>query len=230
MAITVDRRRFLVSAATLAALPRAALAGAQQYEPLADAVRNALAAQIAEARPPERRIDDPNQRVAHLGWLGEMSERLKPKIPEFNLRVEFLKTLDYECVRAGLDRQMVLGLIQVESNFRKYAISSAGARGYMQVMPFWTGVIGDGEPARLFDMRANLRYGCTILRHYLDIERGNLFRALGRYNGSLGRAEYPNMVLAAWKRWEARAPAPRPEPAGVNQVATASASALPAGR
>jgi soluble lytic murein transglycosylase-like protein len=202
VSIAVDRRRFLVSAAVLAALPRVARAGAQKYEPLADAVRNALAAQIADSRPPERRMDDPNQRVAHLGWLGEMSERLKTKIPEFNPRVEFLKTLDYECVRAGLDRQLVLGLIQVESNFRKYAISVAGARGLMQVMPFWTTVIGDGDPRRLFDMRTNLRYGTVILRHYLDIEQGDLFMALGRYNGSRGRREYPDAVHAAWKnRW-----------------------------
>ena len=201
VSITIGRRSFLISAAALAALPRAAYAGAQQYEPLADAVRNALAAQIAEARPPERRIDDPNQRVAHLGWLGEMSERLKPKIPEFNLRVEFLKTLDYECVRAGLDRQMVLGLIQVESNFRKYAISVAGARGLMQVMPFWVKELG--EPGHnLFQERINLRYGCTILRHYLDRERGDLFMALGRYNGSRGRADYPNLVFGARRAWD----------------------------
>jgi soluble lytic murein transglycosylase-like protein len=107
----------------------------------------------------------------------------------------------YEAQRAGLDPHMVLGLIQVESNFRRHAISSAGARGYMQVMPFWTSVIGDGDPSALFDARTNLRYGCVILRHYIDIERGDLFRALGRYNGSLGRPEYPNAVLAAWKRW-----------------------------
>lgn len=202
MANVFDRRRLLVSAAALAALPRAAFAGAQIYEPLADAVRNALAAQIAEARPPERRIDDPQQKVAHLAWLGEMSERLKTKVPEYNLRIEFLKTLDYECVRAGLDRQLVLGLIQVESNFRKYAISVAGARGLMQVMPFWTKVIGDGETRRLFDMRTNLRYGTVILRHYLDMEQGDLFMALGRYNGSRGRREYPDAVHAAWKtRW-----------------------------
>ena len=208
MSITGDRRRFLICAAALAALPRAAIAGAQKYEPLADAVRNALAAQIAEARPPERRIDDPNQRVAHLGWLGEMSERLKTKIPEFQVRVEFLKTLDYECVRAGLERQLVLGLIQVESNFRKYAISVAGARGLMQVMPFWTNVIGDGDPRRLFDMRTNLRYGTVILRHYLDIEQGDLFMALGRYNGSRGRPEYPDAVHAAWKKRWFYGPAP----------------------
>jgi soluble lytic murein transglycosylase-like protein len=203
-----DRRRFLIAAAASLALPRAAFAGAQKYEPLADAVRNALAAQIADARPPERRVDDPNERLAHFGWLGEMSERLKRRIPEFDLRLEFLKTVDYECLRAGLDRQLVLGLIQVESNFRKYAISVAGARGLMQVMPFWTKVIGDGEVRRLFDMRTNLRYGTVILRHYLDIERGDLFMALGRYNGSRGRREYPDAVLAAWKnRWH-YAPSP----------------------
>ncbi len=202
MPTDVDRRRLLVAAAALVALPKPALAGAQIYEPLADAVRNALAAQIAETRPPERRIDDTGQKVAHVAWLGEMSERLKTKIPEYPLRIEFLKTLDYECVRAGLDRQLVLGLIQVESNFRKYAISVAGARGLMQVMPFWTKVIGDGEPRRLFDARTNLRYGTVILRHYLDLEQGDLFMALGRYNGSRGRREYPDAVLAAWKtRW-----------------------------
>ena len=211
---SADRRRLLIAAAALVALPRAAFAGAQKYEPLADAVRNALAAQIAEARPPERPIDGPNQRIAHLGWLGEMSERLKARIPEFNMRVEFLKTLDYECLRAGLDRQLVLGLIQVESNFRKYAISVAGARGLMQVMPFWTKVIGDGEPRRLFDMRTNLRYGTVILRHYLDIERGDLFMALGRYNGSRGRSEYPDAVHAAWKSRWAYAPSPIEVPAG----------------
>jgi hypothetical protein len=208
-----DRRRFLVTAAALAAVPRAAFAGAQQYEPLADAVRNALAAQIADTRPPERPIDGPSQRIAYLGWLGEMSERLKTRIPEFNMRVEFLKTLDYECLRAGLDRQLVLGLIQVESNFRKYAISVAGARGLMQVMPFWTKVIGDGDPRRLFDMRTNLRYGTVILRHYLDTERGDLFMALGRYNGSRGRREYPEAVYAAWKNRWSYAPSPLDLPA-----------------
>jgi soluble lytic murein transglycosylase-like protein len=202
------RRRLLLSLAAFAALPRAALAGAQQYEPLADAVRNALAAQIAEAGPPERRFDTPEQRMAFVGWLGDMSERLKQRVPERAVRVEFLQTVHYEAARSGLDRQLVLGLIQVESNFRKYAISVAGARGYMQVMPFWTDVIGDGDPRRLFDMRTNLRYGTVILRHYLDIERGDLFMALGRYNGSRGRSEYPDAVLAAWKgRWNYDAPA-----------------------
>jgi soluble lytic murein transglycosylase-like protein len=134
--------------------------------------------------------------------------------PEYRQRIEFLHAVRYEAQRAGLDPHLVLGLIEVESNFRRYAVSGAGARGYMQVMPFWTRLIGDADSAKLFDERTNLRYGCTILRHYLDIERGDLFRALGRYNGSLGRAEYPNAVLRAWKRWQyapQRAPQPAPE-------------------
>ncbi len=183
--------------------PRAAGAGAQQYEPMAEAVRNALAAQIADSRPPVRSFDKPEERLAYVDWLSVMSGRLVRRKPEYELRMDFLRTLDYECVRAGLDRQMVLGLIQVESNFRKYAVSVAGARGYMQVMPFWTKVLGDGDVRKLFDMRANLRYGCLILRHYLDIEKGDLFLALGRYNGSRGRPEYPNSVMAAWQRdWQ----------------------------
>jgi len=195
------RRRLLIFSAALV-LPRAVRAGAQQYEPLADAVRGALTAQIADSRPPVRRFEQIDERLAFLAWAGEMSERLSTRITDYDARVEFLKTVDYESARAGLDRQLVLGLIQVESNFRKYAISIAGARGLMQVMPFWTRLIGDGEPRHLFDMRTNLRYGTVILRHYLDIEKGDLFMALGRYNGSRGRPEYPNSVLAAWKnRW-----------------------------
>jgi soluble lytic murein transglycosylase-like protein len=200
------RRAFLAGGAGaltclgLAAWPRAASAGAQQYEPMAEAVRNALAAQVADSRPPVRSFDKPEERVAYVDWLSAMSARLVRRKPEYELRMDFLRTLDYEAARAGLDRQMVLGLIQVESNFRKYAVSVAGARGYMQVMPFWTKVLGDGDVRKLFDMRANLRYGCIILRHYLDMEKGDLFLALGRYNGSRGRPEYPNAVMAAWQR------------------------------
>ena len=208
----VCRRRFLFGAAALALLPGGAKAGAQKYEPLADSVQLALASQIADTRPPQRSFTTVDERLSFLAWLAEMSERLKARIADYNARVEFLRTLDYECARAGLDRQLVLGLIQVESNFRKYAVSVAGARGYMQVMPFWTQLIGDSEPRRLFEMRSNLRYGNVILRHYLDIEGGDLFMALGRYNGSRGRPQYPNAVLAAWRgRWHYDAPA-RPAP------------------
>jgi soluble lytic murein transglycosylase-like protein len=196
------RRSLMLCAGALALAPRAAFAGAQKYEPLADAVRVALAGQIADSRPPERAFQSMDERLAFLAWMGQMSDRLKARMSDYNARVEFLKTLDYEAMRAGLDRQLLLGLIQVESNFRKYAVSVAGARGYMQVMPFWTDVIGNGEPRRLFEMRTNLRYGSVILRHYLDIEKGDIFMALGRYNGSRGRAQYPDAVLAAWKnRW-----------------------------
>jgi len=119
-------------------------------------------------------------------------------MPNRLARDEFLVTVHYEAKRAGLDPQLVLGVIQVESAFRKYAVSKAGARGYMQVMPFWVKLIGERHH-NLFHLRTNLRYGCMILRHYLDIEKGNLYRALGRYNGSLGQPEYPNMVVRAWQ-------------------------------
>lgn len=197
-----SRRALLLSAGAAFAFPAVVRAGAQQYEPLADSVRAALAAQIADDRPPERRFNSMDERLAYLAWLGDMSERLqlRGRIGDYAARVEFLKTLDYEALRAGLDRQLVLGLIQVESNFRKYAISVAGARGFMQVMPFWTELIGDGNAKRLFEMRTNLRYGAVILRHYLAIEKGDLFMALGRYNGSRGRPPYPDAVLAAWKK------------------------------
>lgn len=196
------RRALVLSTGVLLAYPVAVRAGAQKYEPLADSVRAALAAQIADDRAPERRFNSIDERLAYLAWLGEMSERLQSRgrIGDYAARVEFLKTLDYEALRAGLDRQLVLGLIQVESNFRKYAISVAGARGFMQVMPFWTELIGDGNPKRLFEMRTNLRYGSVILRHYLDIEKGDLFMALGRYNGSRGRPQYPDAVLAAMRK------------------------------
>jgi len=203
-----SRRRLLLAAGAALVVPRAVYAGAQKYEPLADAVRVALASQIADTRPPERTFATMDERLAFLAWMGEMSERLKGRIHDYDARVEFLKTLDYEAPRAGLDRQLVLGLITVESNFRKYAVSVAGARGYMQVMPFWTRLIGDGESRRLFEMRSNLRYGNVILRHYLDIEQGDLYMALGRYNGSRGRPQYPNAVLAAWRgRWHYEPPA-----------------------
>jgi soluble lytic murein transglycosylase-like protein len=185
-----------------------AVAGQQVYEPMSASVRTALAAAIADDRSaPEPRFVSVVEKV---DWLASMSAQLPRKWkPEYQQRVEFLKSVRYEAQRAGLDPHLVLGLIEVESYFRRYAVSSAGARGYMQVMPFWTDVIGDGDASRLFDMRANLRYGCTILRHYIDLERGDLFRALGRYNGSLGRAEYPNAVLKAWKKWEQRMPPAR---------------------
>lgn len=177
-------------------------AGNQKEEAMADSVQLALSHSIKDARPPQTSFADIDQRIVYLRWLGEMSDRLKKKLPDIQMRLEFLKTTWYEARRAGLDPGLVLGLMQVESNFRKYAVSSAGARGYMQVMPFWSRVVGDSDPGKLFSMQANLRYGCSILRMYIDMEGGNLFFALGRYNGSRGRDSYPNAVLTAWKRWE----------------------------
>ncbi len=188
-------------AAAAVAFAGLAHAGAQVEEPLADAVRSALAAAVQDAVPPKASFDRIEERLAYLRWLAATSERLKNRKAEHATRVEFLEAVWYESRRAGLEPELVLGLIQVESGFRKYAVSKAGARGYMQVMPFWARLIGGGDPARLFHMQANLRFGCVILRHYLDLERGDLFMALGRYNGSRGRAEYPNAVLAARRTW-----------------------------
>ncbi|MFN3860727.1 MAG: lytic transglycosylase domain-containing protein [Roseateles sp.] len=185
----------------LLAAPLLARAGAQIEEPLIDSVRSALSAAIAQAAPPRPQFDNVDARMAYLRWLGTMSERLKKRKTEAQIRIEFLETVWYEARRAGLEPSLVLGLIQVESGFRKYAISTAGARGYMQVMPFWARSIGDGNASRLFHMQTNLRFGCVILRHYLDREKGDLFMALGRYNGSRGRPEYPNAVFAARRQW-----------------------------
>ena len=197
------RRAVLLGVATLPGWPWApARAGAQIEEPLVDAVRSALSASVADLAPPRPRFDQIDQRLAYLRWLGDASQRLRPRKAEHQTRVEFLETVWYESRRAGLQTSLVLGLIQVESGFRKYAISSAGARGYMQVMPFWTRVIGDGDASRLFHLQTNIRFGCVILRHYLDVEKGDLFLALGRYNGSRGRAEYPNLVFGARRQWD----------------------------
>jgi soluble lytic murein transglycosylase-like protein len=177
-------------------------AGNQKEEALADSVRLALARAIQDSRPPRPVFRDAAARARYDAWFAEMSGRLRKRLPDDLVRTEFLESAWYESTRAGLDPGLVLGLIQVESAYRKYAISLAGARGYMQVMPFWTKIIGDSNRRALFDMQTNLRYGCSILRMYVDMEGGNLYLALGRYNGSRGRPEYPNAVLAAWKKWQ----------------------------
>ena len=171
--------------------------GAQVYQPLSASVRGILHRAVSDHAAPKSAFT--SQQEADT-WLFNMSRHLEKRIPDAAYRMDFLRTAHYEATRAGLDPQMVLGLIEVESGFRKYAVSSAGARGYMQVMPFWVNLIGDRKD-NLFHLRSNLRYGCTILRHYLDMENGDIFRALGRYNGSLGKAEYPNMVRAAWRKY-----------------------------
>ena len=199
-------RRFAGVAAAvalaLASLP--AGAGTQTEERLAPSVVTVLSAAISDQPVPV----DYGNRGELRQWMDEMSRRLASKVTDGRTREEFLATVHYEATRAGLDPQLVLGVIQYESAFRKYAISSAGARGYMQVMPFWTGLIGSGDNNNLFHLRTNLRYGCVILRHYLDVESGDVYRALGRYNGSLGRPEYPTGVMTAVNRSWQFAPAP----------------------
>ena len=201
----ISRRAALLSLASglgLWSVAERVQAGRQLEEPLVDSVRTALSSAIANHAPPVPEFTDTESRLRYLRWMGSMSERLRKKKPEWQVRQEFLQTIWYESRRAGLDTAMVLGLVQVESNFRKFAVSSVGARGYMQIMPFWTRVLADGDAGKLFHMQTNLRFGCVILRHYLDREGGDLFLALGRYNGSRGRPPYPNAVFAAQKLWE----------------------------
>ena len=174
-------------------------AGNQREEPLGNSVKAMMQKSISDLASPKLMFASQNEGEA---WLLDMSDRLKKRLPDQSYREEFLRSVHYEATRAGLDPQLVMGLIQVESAFKKYAVSSVGARGYMQVMPFWVKSIGSPDQ-NLFHLRLNLRYGCTILRHYLNIERGDLYRALGRYNGSLGKPQYPNLVVGAWKKnWQ----------------------------
>lgn len=172
-------------------------AGAQEEEILAPSVAAQMRGAVADLAAPK--LIFPTKAEGDY-WLAEMSRRMEKRIPDEYTRINFLTSVQYEAARAGLDPALVLGLIQVESAFHKYAISSVSARGYMQVMPFWVKYIGTSEH-NLFHLRTNLRFGCTILRHYLNLEKGSLYLALGRYNGSRGKPDYPNAVFAAWKNW-----------------------------
>ena len=207
-------------AALLVIAPAAVRAGAQIEEELAANVQNSLHRSVSDYPAPHLVFATD---VEGWAWLADMSSRLASKIPDAQTRRDFLITVQYEASRAGLDPQLVLGLIQHESNFRKYAVSSAQARGYMQVMPFWVRQIGNPEHD-LFNLRTNLRYGCTILRYYLDRENGDYFRALGRYNGSLGRAEYPDAVLAMMRRHWTWNPSPASSGAGQAPLGVSSSS------
>lgn len=192
----------------------AAWAGTQREEHLADSVRIALSSAVADLPPPTPYLPTPQDEQAYQQWLAhtqtQLAKRLRNKqgqwrLPELaspELQLAFLQTVWYESQRAALEPSLVLGLIEVESGFRKFAISSAGARGAMQVMPFWTRQLGTGDASVLFQWQANLRFGCVILRHYLSIEQGDLNLALGRYNGSRGQLAYPRAVLAAQRRWQ----------------------------
>jgi soluble lytic murein transglycosylase-like protein len=201
---------FLLGLALL--VPSTAMAGAQREERLAPSVVAGLAHAIADAPVPTGDAGRPEVQP----WISEMSRRIAQRVPDERERRELLATVHYEALRAGLDPQLVLGVIYHESGFRKYAISIANARGYMQVMPFWVKLIGSSDH-NLFNLRTNLRYGTTILRHYLDIEKGDVYRALGRYNGSLGRPEYPTAVMAAVNRRFAYVPV---GPTAANAIGT----------
>ncbi len=191
----------------VALLPQRVQAGAQVEEPLADSVRSALAAAVNDSAPPKPVFENIEARLVYLRWLGEMSTRLRKRITEPVVREDFLETLWYQSKREGLEPSLMLGLVQVESGFRQHVVSKAGARGYTQVMPFWARLIGDGDERHLFKVQANLAFGCVILRHYLNREKGDMYMALGRYNGSRGRPEYPNAVFAAQRLWVYKPPA-----------------------
>ncbi|WP_323175566.1 lytic transglycosylase domain-containing protein [Neisseria cinerea] len=198
LSVNTYRRRLLCAAGALLLSPLAQ-AGAQREETLADDVASVMRSSVGSINPARLVFDNPKEGER---WLSAMSARLARFVPDEEERRRLLVNIQYESSRAGLDTQIVLGLIEVESAFRQYAISGVGARGLMQVMPFWKNYIG--KPAHnLFDIRTNLRYGCTILRHYQNLEKGNIVRALARFNGSLGSNKYPNAVLGAWRnRWQ----------------------------
>lgn len=202
MALWSRRAGLLAAAAWMAGvhLPTAH-AGAQLEEPLMDSVRSALQAAVSDLSPPEPVFTSTDARLHYLRWLTATSDKLRRRMPDWEMRRDFLQTLWYEAKRSGLEVSLVLGLIQVESGFRRFVISYAGARGYMQIMPFWARVIGDGDAGKLFHMQTNLRFGCVILRHYLEREKGDMYMALGRYNGSRGKPQYPNAVFAAQRQW-----------------------------
>ncbi len=200
MSLQIDlKRRQLLAASALALVPSWAVAGAQREETLSDDVASVMRQAVNNVNPPRLVFASAAEGQR---WLNEMSSRLARFVADEYGRKRLLTNIQYESARAGLDTQLILGLIEVESAFRQYAISAVGARGLMQVMPFWQRHIGTPEH-NLFDVRTNLRYGCTILRHYRNVERGNMTRALARYNGSLGRSTYSDAVIGAWqRRWQ----------------------------
>lgn len=206
----------VVGVVGLAGMIGQANAGQQAEEALSDSVRTALTAALKAPAPPSLVFVDDAARQRHEAWVARTRVALKSKTADWTeaQRLEFLQTVWYESKRASLSPSLVMGLIEVESGFRKFAVSSSSARGYMQVMPFWARLLtgtGTGagaevnagvEQANLFHEQTNLRFGCVILRHYLALEGGQLEMALGRYNGSRGQLAYPRAVLAAQSRWQ----------------------------
>jgi len=204
----------LIFIAVLYSYVVSASAGPQREEHLADSVRIAMSSAVADLPPPTPYLPTPQDQAAYGKWFRHTQTLLErkiidkkgqPRLPELSspeLQQAFLQTVWYESRRAALDPTLVMGLVEVESGFRKFAISSAGARGVMQVMPFWTRQLGISDTSALFQWQANMRFGCVILRHYLSLEKGNMHMALGRYNGSRGQQAYPLSVLAAQRHWQ----------------------------
>ncbi len=205
MAIRSDYLAPLALTVAFATVPYAAFAGTQQYEELSASTRTMLRSAVSDY-PPTKLVFNSKEEAQR--WLDEMADRLNRIMPrnvhlrqDPRLVYDFLRAVHYESSRQGLDPQLVLAIIHIESAFNKYAVSSASARGYMQVMPFWVDLLGKGGES-LFHMRRNLRYGTVIFRHYLDIEKGDYFRALGRYNGSLGKSTYVDKVMNRLEYWK----------------------------
>lgn len=173
----------------------AAHAGRQTEEQLADSVRVLLRQAVLADLPESRQFYSQDDEFEFYRWRAVMSNRLSQKIPLESQRLALLNAVDYESRRAGLEPALVLGVVDVESRFKINALSAVGARGLMQVMPFWTKSIGNGDANSLFHPRINVRFGCVILRHYLDRENGDVVKALARYNGSLGQTRYAYNVL-----------------------------------
>ena len=204
----------LIFTAVLYSYVVSASAGPQREEHLADSVRIAMSSAVADLPPPTPYLPTPQDQAAYGKWFRHTQTLLErkikdkkgqPRLPELSspeLQQAFLQTVWYESRRAALDPTLVMGLVEVESGFRKFAISSAGARGVMQVMPFWTRQLGISDTSALFQWQANMRFGCVILRHYLSLEKGNMHMALGLYNGSRGQQAYPLSVLAAQRHWQ----------------------------
>jgi len=146
--------------------------------------------------------DSFDDRFAAEVWLTDMSQRLARQVPDLDERLQILRTVHYEAARTDIAPELVLAVIEVESNFDRFAISSSSALGLMQVMPFWVHELGGDNPSELLDVQYNLLLGCRILKYYLDMENGELVRALGRYNGSLGRRAYADRVIDALRtKW-----------------------------
>lgn len=169
--------------------------------PAKDSVASVLSAAPLKRPAPHPLFATSEKRRDHAAWRVEMLSRLRTRKSGMRDGDQFLETVWYESTRAGLEPALVLGLIDHSSNFEQYALGKTGGAGYMQVAPSWVDRIGDGDTSKLFHPQTNLRFGCVILRHYLDLEKGDLYLALGRYNDSRGRPEYPNAVLEASRYW-----------------------------